>query len=312
MKRSHLKLLIPFLLLALGGCPCKRKNPTQSPPGGGPGISYYWIDGEPSWSPDGSTIAYTHTDSGKYAIWLLNLATRVKSFLVGGSSPAWSPDGRWLAFVVPAGMGDIFIIQPNGDSLTRVTFWGYSRFPRWLPDGRLSFNASVDSGFGIWVMNKDGTGKKLIPLLSGDFDWSPDGTILVFWRDFSSPPPTEGIYVADSSGNNQRLLSAPESSDANREPRWSPDGSKVAFSSQLLDTLSPMNGQMQITLVDSTGSGLQKITPEGGQYPSWSPDGSKIVYCRLNTGIDPKKDARNGRLWMMNKDGTGQEQLTFP
>jgi hypothetical protein len=80
------------------------------------------------------------------------------------------------------------------------------------------------------------------------------------------------------------------------EPAWSPDGTKIAFSSKL-------GGTGGIMIVNADGSGLTRVTsdPNDGE-PTWSPDGTKLAFVHVSTG--------RRRLVSSNLDGTGLTVLT--
>ncbi len=86
------------------------------------------------------------------------------------------------------------------------------------------------------------------------------------------------------------------------QPAWSPDGTKIAFSS---DRDNPGGQGYEIYAMNADGSSQARLTNfvEGdkNESPDWSPDGSKIVYERVSQGI-----------WVMNADGSGQTELTGP
>ncbi len=57
------------------------------------------IEGSPSWSSDGTQIAFTSTRTGRWAVFVIEVATRAERLLVeGASSPDWSPDGTQIVF----------------------------------------------------------------------------------------------------------------------------------------------------------------------------------------------------------------------
>src|SRR5690606_18721560 len=82
------------------------------------------------------------------------------------------------------------------------------------------------------------------------------------------------------------------------EPRWSPDGKKISFRSD-------MDGPGQIFVMNSDGTNITNITQTSfaESYPSWSPDGKKIVFTSLRDG--------NHEIYIMNADGSKQERLTY-
>lgn len=84
---------------------------------------------------------------------------------------------------------------------------------------------------------------------------------------------------------------------------WSPDGTKLVFSS-LRDEVT-RDSNYEIYIMNADGSDQQRLTDSAGvdAFPDWSPDGSRIVFEREGTN-----GARD--IWVMNADGTGQINLT--
>jgi TolB protein len=99
-----------------------------------------------SWSPDGAQLAMTvFNEPGPAQIAVLPLEATVRqpgrmltSMTGGALDPAWSPDGAWLAFAGhDASALEIYVVQPDGSSLTRLTNEGMlARSPVWSPDGQ--------------------------------------------------------------------------------------------------------------------------------------------------------------------------------
>ncbi|MGH7468225.1 MAG: hypothetical protein ACRENP_09590 [Longimicrobiales bacterium] len=96
-----------------------------------------------------------------------------------------------------------------------------------------------------------------------------------------------------------RLLPQPP---AARQPRWSPDGRKIAFT-------SVRDGNMEIYVVDADGSNLTRLTnkPAASHSPAWSPDGQRIAYVESPSNGAAETQAK---LFVMNADGTNPVQLT--
>ncbi|MGZ8797127.1 MAG: TolB family protein, partial [Thermoanaerobaculia bacterium] len=65
------------------------------------------------------------------------------------------------------------------------------------------------------------------------------------------------------------------------------------------------NGQAQVFTITPDGSNKRQLTPMGGcAYPAWSRDGSQIAFTSGSPGTP--------EIWIMNRDGGNQRQITFP
>lgn len=81
-------------------------------------------------------------------------------------------------------------------------------------------------------------------------------------------------------------------------PAWSPDGTRLAFTSD-------RSGDPEIFVVGIDGTGLRQLTTTPGRdaHPSWSPDGTRIAFQ------SPRNEGQT-RLFLMDADGSGQQQIT--
>jgi TolB protein len=125
--------------------------------------------GQPTWSPDGTQLAYVAKREGNWDVWLVDLAGGEPRQLTDNPamdwSPAWSPDGKRLAFVSPrSGSYQIHLIGVDGGGLQVLTdFVRGAESPAWSPGGEwLAFVAYTGAAVGvdareIYLMRADGT-----------------------------------------------------------------------------------------------------------------------------------------------------------
>jgi Tol biopolymer transport system component len=120
-------------------------------------------DVDPTWSPDGSMIAFASSRNGGRQLFIMNPdgsnIRQVTDLNDMGGRSTWSPDGTKLAFYRgPAGDHDIYIINIDGTGLKRLTDGGDNLGPSWSPDGNwIAFTSFRDGNNDIYIMHPDGT-----------------------------------------------------------------------------------------------------------------------------------------------------------
>jgi Tol biopolymer transport system component len=117
---------------------------------------------EPTWSPDGSRIAFVRQVDGRAHVFVAAphrgaTATQITEGADDDALPAWSPDGSLIAFCSsPVSNGvarnsNLFVVKPDGNGLRQLTEGDADACrPAWGPGGTLYFHANADGRFHIW------------------------------------------------------------------------------------------------------------------------------------------------------------------
>ena len=185
----------------------------------------------PRFSPDGKKIIMSFAKDGNSDIYTMNMETRVVERITNHSSidtsPSYSPDGKYICFNSDrSGLQQIYVMRKDGSNVKRITFGkGLYGTPVWSPRGDLIAFTKVHKGkFYIGVMRADGSGERL---LTENFyqeapSWSPNGRVLIFYRETKSDSEGKGfsakLWSIDLTGYNERLI-ATETDGS--DPSWS-------------------------------------------------------------------------------------------
>jgi TolB protein len=185
----------------------------------------------PRFSPDGKKIIMSFAENGNSDIYTMDLENRIVERITNhpsiDTSPSFSPDGKRITFNSDRSKyQQIYIMDSNGKNVKRISFGkGLYGTPVWSPRGDLIAFTKLHKGkFYIGVMRTDGTGERL---LTENFyqeapSWSPNGRVLIFYRETKTNSKGEGfsakLWSIDLTGYNEKMVET--KTDAS-DPSWS-------------------------------------------------------------------------------------------
>jgi len=217
-----------------------------------PLTTYPGSEVQPSFSPDGSAVAFVWVKEGERHghIYVKLLGSEAPAQLTSGAaeelSPAWSPDGRWIAFVRhDRTRTSIDIIPAIGGSEQEI----YS-----LPTNH------------VWIY--------------GGLTWSADGESLIFPQQAGIQAPSTLVQVTIKGRAVRQITAPPQGWDGDWTPAVSPDGTKLAF------VRGPEGSAYDIYMMKLPDGAPQRLTFDGRLIVglTWSADSSAIVFASNRSG----------------------------
>ena len=182
----------------------------------------------PRFSPDGDSVIMSHAQNGNTDIYIMDVRTLKPRRLTTGPdieiSPSFSPDGKRVVYSSDRGrFNQLYVINEDGTDDHRISQKsGSYNTPVWSPRGDLiAFTKQLNGRFYIGVMRPDGSGERLLSdsFLDEGPTWSPNGRVLMFFRQEPGEKGRTRLYSIDLTGYNLREIVTP--GDAS-DPAWSP------------------------------------------------------------------------------------------
>ena len=278
--------------------------------------------GSPTWSTDGRRLVFYQADikevsnitaarriRGTTQIASIDLQTNEVKMLTAGDGEKWSP--RWIAqdrVAYVSGGPDGGLEYTAGPAGARGEFGS----PSWSADGQeMVFHREVDHQWPP-LQEWHSMDPHFRLVRSGIFpSFSPAGDRLLC-NDQTAGILHNSILMMNTDGSHRSLLFQDPVKSA-LGPVWSPRGDKIAFALGRFFQSSLGPASADIMIINSDGTGLQKMTDGSGNYafPSWSPDGRNIVYRSSSAGKSGLLivDTESRAVTVLN---TGSEKENFP
>ena len=213
----------------------------------------------PSWSPDGTRIAYTSFagydpvyESGSIGVRVIDVATGVESDLTGNDfplafNPTWSPDGSQIAFIVKhQGLGERPQHAPGDVLVATLGKEGYE-------------NVTNGDVRDVWSVS-----------------WSPAGDALLLYSLYGQTwyePPATSIRILDRASG--EIIQIAQIEEQPTVPVWSPDGTRFAFTAD--------EKSIVIAARDGTRETIDAAEALSGEV-TWSPDGTALIFAPWDAG----------------------------
>jgi Tol biopolymer transport system component len=220
----------------------------------------------PTWSPDGSQIAFGQSklaaDGVKGLVGVVNADGTGERQLAEGQGAQWSPDGSRIAFFeVDDVTGEELSMYIVDVASGEVTDLGLGNLPRWLRNDRLVFNRNSLAADGSVT-----AALEVMDVATGESEHLADET-------FAYPSPDGSAMLLVHEG--VISLAGPDGSDAREiangnSPVWSPDGTLIALDYAFDEQARPIHA-----IVDLEGEPI--IDDIVGATPTWAPDGTRIA-----------------------------------
>jgi Tol biopolymer transport system component len=198
--------------------------------------------------------------------------------------PSWSPDGTQLAFATTKDADLAVVNADGSGRRLLIQDATQDDAPSWSPDGsRIAFFRGVFGSFVLYTIRPDGSGRRLLIQDATQDDapsWSPDGSRIAFFRGVFG---SFVLYTIRPDGSGLHQIGVAQV-DPDSQPAWSPDSTRLVFGARQLVAYTKVGPEYRydVYTVAADGGGERRLSD--GSYPGWAPDGRRIAFTSVRRG----------------------------